>query len=131
MGEHHGRYLPERPRGGRARGSLQAQQPARALETGEYDANAAIPFSGPLPLGSSALAATRVMSPVERDAVIRVEHTAPKVGSLTAPREPRLTVRIWINDKVVYNSRTAGRRWYKALPHAQGRQYDGDGMRVG
>ena len=83
--------------------------PPEGWKQAEYGAGESIPFSGPLPLGSIALAATRLMSPAESEAVIGVKHDAPGVGSAQGTREPLLTLRIWINGKVVYNSRSIAR----------------------
>ncbi len=51
--------------------------------------------------GSSALAATRVVAPGDREVVINVKHRQP-------PRQnARFVVLVWFNDKVVYDSRTS------------------------
>jgi len=66
-----------------------------------------IPFGngGPLPSpGSLALAATRVKSPADRKAVLHVNHALEPMGQGKSP--PRFTVRVWLNDDVVYDARS-------------------------
>jgi hypothetical protein len=69
-----------------------------------------------------------VLAPAEREAVMSAQHTAPKIGPNDfRARDPRLIVRIWFNDTVVYDSRTAGKTGAKPfdaapLDEARGRQ---------
>ena len=57
-------------------------------------------------LGSTVRAATRVMSPVEQDAVLAVEHRLGAMGVDRPP--PRFFLRIKINDEVVYDAQSGG-----------------------
>jgi hypothetical protein len=65
--------------------------------------------AGTLPTrGSSALAATRFMAAAEGAAVIRVAYPGPRPGTKPGVEElpPALTVQVWLNEKVVFNSQT-------------------------
>jgi hypothetical protein len=65
---------------------------------------------GPLPSsGSSVLAATRVLAPSDREAVIDVQHQQ-------RPRQnARFVVLVWLNDEVVYDSRAGENEKPKAF----------------
>lgn len=84
---------------------FKVDDPPQGWQAALYGARLPLDGLGGLPSwGSSVLAATRVTSPAERDAVIKVEHALASMGE--AKPAPRFLVRIWFDDRIVYDARS-------------------------
>jgi hypothetical protein len=71
-------------------------RPPEGWKTVIYGASIEFGGSAPLPsLGSSLAAATRVIAPTDRDAIIRVGQQLP------GKDPPRFAIRVWLNDRLV------------------------------
>jgi formylglycine-generating enzyme required for sulfatase activity len=93
---------------------FQADHPPKGWEAVTLGAD--IPFGrrGAVePMSAPVLAATRMISPAGREAVIGVQH---KLAMMEGPKRlPRFSVRIWINGLTVYDSLSDGRNAGKGI----------------
>ncbi|MDP6353628.1 MAG: SUMF1/EgtB/PvdO family nonheme iron enzyme [Planctomycetota bacterium] len=55
------------------------------------------------PPGAAAVAATQVIATADHQASLTVNHKVGTVGQGKRKRDPRLSLRIWVNEKIVYN----------------------------
>ena len=82
---------------------FQADVPPHGWQQVESGGGVPVAEAGQLPSReSSALAATRVIASAEREAVLRVKHPGPPKSSTESP----FIVRVWLNGKPLYNSKS-------------------------